>query len=55
MGFPGSDGIWSSVAGAAIFPGADGSLPGIWSAVAIALCVVVLVVGNAYESKKYKG
>ena len=54
MGFPGAEAAWSSVAGAAIYPGADGSMQGVWSVLAIAACIVVLVVGNGVEHKKYK-
>ncbi|KMW57778.1 hypothetical protein AIOL_002746 [Candidatus Rhodobacter oscarellae] len=52
MGFPGTD--WASLAGSAIFPGAGGPMPGIWTAIAIIACVVVLWVGHASEAKKYK-
>ena len=54
MGFPGSDGVWSSVAGGAIFPGAGSGMPGVWSVIAIIACIAVLAIGNAYEKKRYK-
>ena len=54
MGFPGSEGAWSAVAGSPIFPGAGGSMPGVWSVIAIVACIAVLVIGNAYEASRYK-
>lgn len=54
MGFPGTEEGWSSLAGGAIFPGAGGATPGLWSVIAIVACILVLVIGNAYEKKRYK-
>jgi len=54
MGFPGEEAAWSSVAGAAIYPGADGSMPGVWSVIAIIACIATLWIGHSSEAKKYK-
>lgn len=53
MGFPGSEN-WASVAGSVIYPGAGGSGPGMWTVIAIAACIVVLVVGQGIETRKYR-
>ena len=53
MGFPYETADWSVVDGA-MYMGAGGAAPGLYTVIAIALCVVVLVVGNASEHKRYK-
>ena len=53
MGFPFEKAEW--VAGMeAIFPGADGSMPGTWAAIAIIICLGALAIGQRSESAKYK-
>jgi len=53
MGFPGETADWASIEGA-FYMGFGTSMPGIFSAIAIAACVVVLLIGNASEQKSYK-
>ena len=53
MGFPGSNADWSTVEGA-MYMGAGGSMPGMWTALAVIACIVVLAMGHMSESAKYK-
>lgn len=53
MGWTFENASWDGVSGA-IFPGVGTSMPGIFTFIAIAICVVALVVGNSTEAGKYK-
>ncbi len=53
MGFPYEPANWAIVDGA-MFMGWGGSAPGLYTAVAIIICTLVLVIGNSSEQKKYK-
>jgi len=53
MGFPFDTPTWDGVSGA-IFMGLGGSAPGIYSLIAIAICIAALAVGNMKEHGKYK-
>lgn len=44
---------WAVVEGA-MFPGQGGAAPGVWSLIAIILCIVILVMGNMKEHSLYK-
>ena len=48
MGWQHDTADWSVVEGA-LFP--DGGATGIWTIIAMAVCVVILVMGNASEKK----
>ncbi|MEO1138881.1 MAG: hypothetical protein AAFW87_05430 [Pseudomonadota bacterium] len=53
MGFPFDTPTWDSVSGA-IFPGMGSAMPGAFTVIAIAICIVALLFGNGVESSKYK-
>lgn len=53
MGWPFETPSWDGVSGA-IFPGLGTAMPGTFTVIAIAICLIALVVGNATEAKKYK-
>lgn len=53
MGFPYDEATWDVVDGA-MFMGWGGSAPGIYTVIAMAICVFVLWAGNRSEHKKYK-
>ena len=53
MGAPFDTGTWNGVEGA-YFTGAGGGMMVVWLLVAIALCVLPLVVGHKHESERYK-
>ncbi len=53
MGFPFDTPSWDGVSGA-IFMGFGTSAPGVFSAIAIALCLLALVLGQLKENKRYK-
>jgi hypothetical protein len=52
MGFPFDTPSWDAASGA-IFMGAGGSAPGIYTIIAIAICVVALAIGQRAEAAKY--
>lgn len=52
MGFPYAEASWSVVDGA-MFMGWGTSMPGVYTAIAIAVCVYVLWAGNRSEKKRY--
>lgn len=52
MGFPGSNADWSTVEGA-MYMGAGGAMPGVWTVLAIVACIAVLALGHMSESKRY--
>ena len=58
MGFPYDTGDWSGIfaegASGVMFTGWGGSAPGWYKLIAIIICIVVLVMGNSSESKKYR-
>jgi hypothetical protein len=51
--FPYSEASWSVVDGA-MFIGWGGSLPGLTTAIAMIICIVVLVIGQRSETAKAK-
>ena len=53
MGFPFDTPSWDGVSGA-IFPGAGGAMPGLFTMIAIAICILALAIGQATENSKYK-
>ena len=57
MGFPYDTGDWSGIfaegASGVMFTGWGGSAPGWYTLIAVIICIVVLVMGNSSESKKY--
>lgn len=53
MGFPFDTPTWDGVSGA-IFVGMGTSAPGIYTLIAIVMCVGALVLGQGTESSKYK-
>ncbi len=53
MGFPFEGAAWAEGM-EAIFPGAGGSMPGVWALLGIVVCVGALIVGQMAESSKYK-
>lgn len=53
MGFPHDGASWDAVSGP-IFMGWGSSLPGIFTVIAIILCIAALVIGQAAEAKKYR-
>lgn len=52
MGFPFENGTWTDVSGP-IFMGHGTSMPGLFTLIAIVVCVVALAVGQRAEAKKY--
>ncbi|MEM8582203.1 MAG: hypothetical protein AAGF50_13490 [Pseudomonadota bacterium] len=53
MGFPFEQGTWEGVSGA-IFMGLGTAMPGLYSVIAIAVCIGALAIGQGMESSKYK-
>ncbi|MFT6024697.1 MAG: hypothetical protein ACI9PY_002828 [Ascidiaceihabitans sp.] len=53
MGFPYDTPDWAVVDGA-MFMGWGTAMPGLYTAIAAVICVVVLVVGHGSEAKKAK-
>lgn len=53
MGAPFDTGTWNGVEGA-YFTGAGGSSPTLFLVIAIALCVIPLVLGHKHESEAYQ-
>ncbi|MEO0358347.1 MAG: hypothetical protein AAF386_08655 [Pseudomonadota bacterium] len=53
MGFPFDAAAWAPDM-EAIFPGAGGSMPGVFALIGIVVCIGALVVGQMAESAKYK-
>ncbi len=53
MGFPFSPATWNVVEGA-MYMGANGIAPGIYTFLAFVLCGVVLYIGNKSEKQRYK-
>ena len=52
MGFPYAEATWDVVDGA-MFMGWGGSMPGLYTLIAMGICVAVLVVGQRSERAKY--
>ena len=52
MGFPGSEASWSAIEGA-MYMGAGGSMPAIYTLISVVLCVWALWAGNRKEHKLY--
>lgn len=53
MGWPFEDPSWDGVSGA-IYMGLGTALPGLFSVIAIALCIGALAYGQAQEASSYK-
>ncbi len=57
MGFPYETGDWTATfaegASGVMFTGWGGTAPGLYTAIAIVICVAVLVLGNSSEQKQY--
>ncbi|MCR9115134.1 MAG: hypothetical protein NXH84_17780 [Rhodobacteraceae bacterium] len=53
MGFPFDTPTWDGVSGP-IFMGTGGAMPGLFTMIAIGLCVLALAMGQATENNKYK-
>lgn len=53
MGFPYENASWDGVSGV-IFVGGAGGSAGLYSIIAIGICIAALLIGNAMESGKYK-
>ena len=53
MGFPFDTPTWDGVSGA-IFMGTGGSAPGVYTVIAIVICVAALLLGNVKEHGAYK-
>ncbi|MDB4559016.1 hypothetical protein N9Z87_02110 [Amylibacter sp.] len=53
MGFPYNDASWSVVDGA-MFIGWGSAMPGLYTAIAAAICVAVLVIGHKSEATRAK-
>ncbi len=52
MGFPFEPATWDGVSGP-IFMGYGGAMPGLFSVIAIGLCIGVLAIGQMSEAKSY--
>lgn len=52
MGFPYEGSDWAAVDGA-MFMGWGGSMPGVYTVIAMAICVYVLWAGNRSEKKRF--
>ncbi len=52
MGFPFDEASWNEVSGP-IFVGAGSSMPGVFTVLAIVVCIVALAMGQRAEAKKY--
>ncbi|MEM9498993.1 MAG: hypothetical protein AAGA28_13800 [Pseudomonadota bacterium] len=53
MGFPFDTPSWDGVSGP-IFMGTGTSMPGIFTLIAIAVCIAALAFGNSTEASKYR-
>ena len=53
MGFPYEPASWDGVSGP-IFMGYGTSMPGVYTFIAIVLCIAALAIGQKAESAKYK-
>ena len=53
MGFPYDTPTWDGVSGA-IFMGAGGSAPGVYTLIAIVIAILLLVFGQKTEAGKYR-
>ena len=53
MGFPFETATWEGVSGA-IFMGYGSAMPGIFSVIAIGLCIAALAIGQKAEAKSYE-
>ena len=53
MGFPFDTPNWDAASGA-IFMGAGGGATGVYTLIAVVICVAALLLGNAKEAGKYK-
>ncbi len=53
MGFPFNEANWSVVEGA-MYIGAGGSAPGLYTLISAVLCVAVLWIGNRSEQQQYE-
>ncbi len=53
MGFPFDQATWSAVEGA-MFVGAGGAAPGVYTFLGVVACIVILFVGNKSEKERYK-
>ena len=53
MGFPFDEPTWDGVSGA-IFMGLGGFMPGLFTLIAVAICIAALVLGQIAEAEKYK-
>ncbi len=53
MGWPFDDPTWDGVSGA-IYMGLGTALPGVFSVIAIGLCIAALAYGQAQEAASYK-
>ncbi len=51
MGFPYDEASWSAVDGA-MFMGSGTTMPGMYTAIAAGICVLVLIYGQASEMRK---
>ncbi|MDR9392850.1 hypothetical protein [Roseovarius sp. SYSU LYC5161] len=52
MGFPFDTQSWDAASGA-IFMGAGGAMPGLYTIIAIGLCILALAMGQKTEMSKY--
>ena len=52
MGFPGSEASWSVIEGA-MYMGAGGGAPAVYTWISIAMCVAALFMGNRKEHSLY--
>ena len=53
MGFPFDTPTWEGVSGP-IFMGTGSTLPGLFSLIAVVICIAALLLGNGMEASKYK-
>ena len=53
MGFPYESASWDAAEGA-IFMGWGTAMPGLFTVIAIAICIGALVIGQAAEAAKYR-
>jgi len=53
MGFPYEGGTWDGVSGP-IFMGYGTSMPGLFTVLAIIVCIAALVIGQGKEAAKYR-
>ena len=57
MGFPYDTGDWSPIfadgASGVMFMGWGGAAPGLYTSIAVVICIAVLWIGNSSEQKQY--